>query len=245
MKNLTDLKHYTAFAELFRYPGENCKEVAVACQKMIDEQYPEISSELKKFTDHLITNSVYDCQSLYTKTFDVQPMCYLDLGYVIFGEDYKRGAFLLHMKDEQRKAGIDCGSELPDNISNVLLLMTHHGPNSFIRELVAKIVAPGVDKMIDEFAKARIDLKIKVLRKLHKTVIDENLNHGNLYLHAFLSLKMLLEQDFGKEINDHKLSLLKDQENNQSFFKKRNTTNHEPVLDPVEEMNLITNHKLD
>jgi nitrate reductase assembly molybdenum cofactor insertion protein NarJ len=58
----------------------------------------------------LYTEDEYE--ELYTKTFDVQPICYLDLGYVIFGEDYKRGAFLLHMQEEQQKVNNDCGTDL-------------------------------------------------------------------------------------------------------------------------------------
>lgn len=49
---------------------------------------------------------------------------HLDLGYVMFGEDYKRGAFLLNMQIEQQKINNDCGTDLPDNICNVLDLMT-------------------------------------------------------------------------------------------------------------------------
>ena len=62
-------------------------------------------------------------QEYYISTFDVQAICFLDIGYVLFGEDYKRGIFLVNIKKEQIKAGNDCGSELPDHLPNILTLL--------------------------------------------------------------------------------------------------------------------------
>jgi hypothetical protein len=45
------------------------------------------------------------------------------LGYVLFAEDYKRGDFLVKVKNEQRKVNNDCGEELADNLPNILTLM--------------------------------------------------------------------------------------------------------------------------
>ena len=34
-------------------------------------------------------------QELYTRTFDINPVCTLEIGWHIFGEDYARGALLV------------------------------------------------------------------------------------------------------------------------------------------------------
>ena len=60
---------------------------------------------------------------LYLRTFDVQAITTLDIGYVLFGEDYKRGALLAGLSAEHKKVSNDCGIELADHLPNVLRLL--------------------------------------------------------------------------------------------------------------------------
>jgi len=242
MKNIHT---YQLLADVFRYPDKNFRTTLNECNLLLETYYPEAAAEMKAFSDYVAAAQDDELEELFTKTFDVQPICYLDLGYVIFGEDYKRGAFLLHMQEEQQKAGNDCGTDLSDNISNILTLIAKSGPTIFVRELVARMLAPGVEKMIGEFASSKIELKLKVLRKLHKAIITEDLNHGNVYVNTLHALKAVLEADFKKEIADHKSSLQEDFDKNKSFFQKRTNTPQNDHQEKVEEMNLFTNHKLD
>lgn len=194
---MKDLQHYILLAELFKYPDGNFVKVVNQCQQMMELRYPEAANRMRKFTDY-INNCDQDArEELFTKTFDVQPICYLDLGYVIFGEDYKRGAFLLHMQGEQQKYNNDCGTDLPDNICNVFTLMAQHPSAEFVEELAQKIVIPAAKKMIAEFETARVDLKIQVLKKLHKALIQEELNRGNVYRECLEAVLNILETDFG------------------------------------------------
>lgn len=98
---MTNFNHYLPFADLLRYPDENYPEIVNHCIRTIQKNYPEAAGKLQPFADYINTHNRDEREELYTKTFDVQPICYLDLGYVIWGEDYKRGAFLLHMQQEQ------------------------------------------------------------------------------------------------------------------------------------------------
>jgi hypothetical protein len=54
--------------------------------------------------------------------------------------------------------------------------------------------------MIHEFNTARIELKIKVMKKLHNALIQEEANIGNVYVHAFEALLQVLEKDFAEAI---------------------------------------------
>jgi nitrate reductase assembly molybdenum cofactor insertion protein NarJ len=195
-----DYQHYKIVAELFRYPDDEFVPRVVKCQELLESLYPESGKTLKSFTQHICTLSQDELEELFTKTFDVQPICYLDLGYVIFGEDYKRGTFLRHMQEEQKMLGNDCSPELPDHLSHVLTMLTMHPDQMFIDELVAQAVVPGVKKMIHEFNTARIELKIKVMKKLHNALIQEEANIGNVYVHAFEALLQVLEKDFAEAI---------------------------------------------
>src|SRR5699024_8698271 len=139
-------------------------------QDFLDKRYPEAGKLLQPFSSYIELCSLDEMQELFTKTFDVQPICYLDLGYVMFGEDYKRGAFLLNMQEEQSKLNNDCGSDLPDNICNILVLMTKSDDDAFVEDLVLNIFNPCLKKMIAEFNSARIDMKMKILRKMHRAI---------------------------------------------------------------------------
>ncbi len=191
--------HYSLLANLFRYPDGDFMLYLGKSQDFLDQFYPVAGNELRTFSEYMGRCRPNDRRELFTKTFDVQPICYLDLGYVMFGEDYKRGAFLLNMKMEQEKINNDCGTDLPDNICNVMDLMAISKEEEFLRHLAQYIFIPCVKMMIGEFESARIDLKMKVLRKMHRAIIQEELNHGNVYKNCFTALLEVLKADFGEK----------------------------------------------
>ena len=232
-------EHYILLEKLFRYPSENFTEEVYACQKFLDLHYPEAGKELKVFTEHIFKINQDEREELFTKTFDVQPICYLDLGYVMFGEDYKRGALLLSMQHEQQKIGNDCGTDLPDNICNVLTLMSKSNDNTFVEDMVWRILVPCLKKMIAEFAAARVDLKTKVLKKLHRAIIQEELNHGNVYKQCFLALLEVLRKDFGEKTFETEENNVLNSSHHKSFFGKLQPTNEQPANE------IVNNYKLD
>lgn len=217
----TDKSYYAELAQLFKYPEEDFVLHVQKVQKFFDEQYPEAGKELNNFSDYISKCALDDRQELFTKTFDVQPICYLDLGYVMFGEDYKRGVFLLSMQGEQQHINNNCGTDLPDNICNVLVLMSKSEDVAFIQDLVWRIFIPCLKKMIGEFQSARIDLKVKVLKKMHRAIIQEELNHGNVYKYCFTALLEVLRKDFGERdfVSEENAAL--GTSHHQSFFNKQ------------------------
>jgi nitrate reductase assembly molybdenum cofactor insertion protein NarJ len=85
------------------------------------------------------------------KTFDVQAVCYLDLGYLMFGEDYKRAQLLVHLQNEHVKTGVDCGTELADHLPNVLVLLARTEDPEFAEELGFVILSQAVRFMLTRF----------------------------------------------------------------------------------------------
>lgn len=235
--NMNTYHHYLIFADLFRYPDELFPELVGRCIAMLREKYPDVVHEMEVFQEYVNTHTRDEREELFTKTFDVQPICYLDLGYVIWGEDYKRGAFLLHMQQEQEAAGNDCGTELPDNISNMLTLFTKTENQVLLDELAVKILIPGVKKMIAEFEQAKVDLKIKVLRKLHNAIIQEELNSGNVYRRVFETLLHILKKDFEHVHFQEAEDTIINKQHHQSFFGKHSVN--------IEVNNIVNNYKLD
>jgi len=187
---------YNILAEVFKYPSDQFTKNVGACVDLFQEHYPDALSPFGKFAEWATITPLHEMEEVYTKTFHIQAICYLDLGFVIFGEDYKRGEFLVNMKGEQQTANNDCGDELPDNLINVLTLMPKIQDESFRNELAVRIVIPSIHKMLDEFKSARMELKTKVLRKKHKAILLENQKNGNIYQHALRALLLVVETDF-------------------------------------------------
>lgn len=142
---------YKHIAQLFSYPkgdfSSTTEQLAVEFQKYgqsaIDDFIP--------VAQHFTLNPTSVLQEYYIRTFDVNAACYLDIGYVLFGEESKRGQFLLNMNNEQLKAGNDCGTEFADHLPNILTLLPKLDDDSFREELAVTMMLPALRHMLENF----------------------------------------------------------------------------------------------
>lgn len=193
---MRDNNHYNVLSAIFRYPQEGYKDKVEECMNFLKHHNPEASKELLPFVEFVKNEPLNRVEEVFNKTFHIQAICYLDLGYVLFGEDYKRGEFLVNMKQEQREVNNDCGEELPDNLGNVLTLMSLTDNQEFLNEFSVRILIPAIGKMLSEFEASRMELKSKILKKKHKVLIQENLPNKNIYQYALQSLLKVIQKDF-------------------------------------------------
>ncbi|MBS1943228.1 MAG: hypothetical protein JST38_20390 [Bacteroidetes bacterium] len=187
---------YALMAELFRYPGPDFHHRVAAVQGMFNAQYPEAAETLAPFVEWVRTTSAHRVEEVFSRTFHVQAICYLDIGFVIFGEDYKRGEFLVNMKQEQSLAGNDCGEELPDNLVNMLTLLPLLKDDAFRAELAGRVMMPALRKMLTEFSPEKSRLRTNMLQRKHKALILPDEQYINVYHHALLALFQMLATDF-------------------------------------------------
>ncbi|HNR40682.1 MAG TPA: hypothetical protein PKL65_00490 [Bacteroidales bacterium] len=145
------LNHYTLLAEMFRYPTADLKLHAEKWRDLISRYDVSLAPRLERFVNHISCKPLSFQQEYYISTFDVQAMCFLDIGYVLYGEDYRRGIFLVNIKKEQIKAGNDCGGELPDHLPNILTLLPKMADADLAEELICSLLIPAVNEMIKEF----------------------------------------------------------------------------------------------
>lgn len=136
---------------MFRYPTDDLKTFSRKWRDIIFVYNPELILKLDLFTTHINEKPLPFQQEYYISTFDVQAMCFLDIGYVLFGEDYKRGVFLVNIKKEQIKACNDCGSELPDHLPNILTLLPKIKDQELAEELIYSLLIPAIHEMIFKF----------------------------------------------------------------------------------------------
>jgi len=190
------ISQYAKFAPLFAYPDADFGKVVRDVQTYLDETAPEAAEELREFTAFAEQASLDELEELYTRSFDVQAVTTLDLGYVLFGDDYKRGELLANLNREHREAGVDCGTELGDHLPNMLELLDAMNDPELRDELVQMIVAPALRRIIGEFSVDRIEKNDKVYMKHHKTLIEKSKHHGVIYEKTLKALYTVLSRDF-------------------------------------------------
>lgn len=136
---------------------------------MIDATYEQLANDLRYPSDE-----EPEKQELFTRTFDIQAPCCLEVGYAVFGEDYKRGHLLVQLQGLHRKFDNACGTELADHLTNILTLLPKIAKADFdeTRDFVSFIVLPGVEKMLEAF-KDEANPYRSLLATVFKTIQDD------------------------------------------------------------------------
>lgn len=167
------MKAYKYIADLFRYPTTEIKGQVHRVAEHLEQEDALLHVKFQPFHDFFTSNSINSLEEHYIRTFDVRAICHLDIGYIVFGDDSKRGRFLYHMKEEQISAGNDCGSDLADFLPNILTLLWKTNNQDLAEELTVSILLPAL------------------------SVILQKLKSGNnIYEIPVIILISLLEQDF-------------------------------------------------
>jgi len=190
---------YELLAPLFEYPSTGFPEKAREIKEYLDGRYADAATELGRFADLLPADDLEAMQELYTRSFDVQAATTLDIGYVLFGDDYKRGILLANLNREHRTANIDTGTELADYIPNLLRLMAVIEDEEVLHDLAYAILGPALLEMIGEFSTERVEKRNKKYEKHYKTLIEVPAVATEavlLYQFALKSLYAVLQQDF-------------------------------------------------
>ena len=200
---MADLAHYERLADLFEYPGPDYPARVRDTYRLLEDRYPAAATELETFAsalprgdETLSEEALNELQEIFTRSFDVQSITTLGVGYVMFGDDYKRGEVLVNLSREHREVGVDCGSELPDHLPNVLRLLARWRDRELTAEFVDEILHPALTMMIEEFDPFRMEERNRLYRKHFKTLIASSPERGTMYREALAALAEVLREDF-------------------------------------------------
>lgn len=189
---------YDALAALFAYPGPGFEAALDGVASHFGARYPRAAEELGRFRRQLPDDGLITLQELHTRTFDVQAITSLDIGYTLFGEDYKRGALLANLSAEHGRAGHDCGLELADHLTNVLRLVPRMTDAEVQGEFVRLLLLPALMAMLAEFEPDKMAKKEDLYRRHHKTIIAAMGGDARTaYRHALETVVEVLHEDFG------------------------------------------------
>ena len=142
-------ERYDRLAKLLDYPEKGCYADKLAeCIEVLEDGYGEAAELLHPLHDHVREMNAGEVQELYTRTFDINACCTLEIGWHVYGEDYARGALLVKLREQLRQVNVPESCELPDHLTHVLRLMGRiEGDEA--DELASHHLLPGLDKMLE------------------------------------------------------------------------------------------------
>jgi nitrate reductase delta subunit len=142
---------YDLLCSLVAYPDEDYLKKVRQCIDLLQEEHPGRVEGFRSFASEVEKMSVTDLEEFYTRTFDINPVSALEIGWHIYGEQYERGTFLVKMRELSRTLGVEESSELPDHLTHILTLvgrMDKEDADMF----VATYMLPGLKKILAGFS---------------------------------------------------------------------------------------------
>ncbi|MCC6422286.1 MAG: nitrate reductase molybdenum cofactor assembly chaperone [Phycisphaerales bacterium] len=142
---------YAALAELLAYPGEDFHTQVKATAALLRTTQPDAAAHLDRFSQQIADQSPQQLEESYTRTFDINPVCCLEVGWHLHGDNYDRGDFMVQMRKNLRELGLEEGLELPDHLTHVLPVVGRLREDEG-DELAKNSVAPAIGKMLEGLA---------------------------------------------------------------------------------------------
>ena len=134
-------------ADLLTYPENNYHQKVIACSSELETRRASANQYVRKFAEYAEELPLYEIQELFTHTFDVNPMCALEVGWQLYGENYERGSFMVKMRRKIRDFGLTESGELPDHLAHILRILGRMESYEAC-EFTSEFIMPALDKMI-------------------------------------------------------------------------------------------------
>lgn len=121
----TQQEQYRAIAALLQYPDpvwlKIIPEVKAYLMRLPAGRPRET---MFRFTDYLTSHALLDLQENYTTVFDLNPATTMNMSYHLYGDDRKRTAMLMRLKQNYRCAGYEGPAyDLPDFLPAMVELL--------------------------------------------------------------------------------------------------------------------------
>lgn len=137
---------FTTLGRLLAYPAPGYPERAAQAAKELADEHSTAAEALAAFAGAVANRDDAGMEELYTRTFDLNPTCALEVGWHLWGEDYERGRFLVAARALLRRLGLPEEGELPDHL-RVLLPALDHLPEGEAGVWAGRYLLPSVTQM--------------------------------------------------------------------------------------------------
>ncbi len=135
-------------ATLFTYPGSDFADRAARCRAALGEEHPAAAAHLEELAAWAGVHTVEQAQELFVQTFDLNPVCSLEVGWHLYGDNYDRGEFLVEMRRRLREHGLAESLELPDHLTHAVAVLGRMAPEPAAGFWQGS-VRPALRKMLD------------------------------------------------------------------------------------------------
>ena len=152
--------NYAALAHLVDYPSDKTS-LLESCQTI--SRFMQIKgldlTGLTAFAAFASNQPLAALQEEYVATFDFNPATAPYLGHHLFGDNPKKGGYMIMLKQEFKQANYcPAGVELPDHLSVVLGFLAHlarHPEGELRQQFINASVLPGLERMEAAFAEQK------------------------------------------------------------------------------------------
>ena len=138
------------FAELLEYPHPGLAKTARECVAQVTPESAEAAALIDDFASFVERTPHDTLEEVFTATFDLDARCHPYIGYHLFGEDYKRSALMLELKDLFRRYDFECGIELPDHVAVLLRFMSVCPDQELVTEIGREALVRTLEPMTVE-----------------------------------------------------------------------------------------------
>jgi len=143
---------YDGLARLLDYPEG--KQGLLECYGTVAGYLSQsgIESPAAPFEELVRSSTLAELQEDYVAHFDFNPAAAPYLGHHLYGDNQKKGAYMIKVKQEFGRHDFDpAGNELPDHLAVLLSFLAHlarRGEDVFRRQFIEEMVMPGLDKLV-------------------------------------------------------------------------------------------------
>lgn len=148
---------YQGLAQLLDYPKD---------RDGLLESYGNLASHLEQsglaspaapFAAFVRDSTLAELQEDYVANFDFNPAAAPYLGHHLYGDNQKKGTYMIRVKQEFGRHGFTPeGCELPDHLAVLLAFLAHLarlGEDGFRRDFIEELVLPGLNKLVEGYAR--------------------------------------------------------------------------------------------
>ncbi len=187
---MTGERHlFHLYALILEYPRSDLSETVRECQALVPLENPEAAALLGGFCTYLDSTPLERLQEVYTVTFDLDATYHPYVGHHLFGESYKRSAFLVGLKERYQTFGYTFSeSELADHLAVMVGFLAVCEDAVLTKELIQDALLPGLERMVKEDQDGA--------RSPHG---DEQGSERSPYQQVLQALRMILEQQLANE----------------------------------------------
>jgi len=137
-----------ALGALLEYPDDTFQTRYDEAMAGVIELSADAAESLAALAGDVANLSTDHAQELYSRSFDLSPVCVPYVSVHLFGaESFKRAELMAGLKAAYERVDFDIGSELPDHLALVLQCAPRFEREEWA-ELCTFVLAPAMEKMI-------------------------------------------------------------------------------------------------